>query len=296
VLHKLKHYVCPENPLDGRVLARLKRGAIHYGQVDSWWPLPPVQRWIRNHRFQFRCRTDGAVTRVKVSGNDITHLWVANEVLVERVYQLDAVPFTPDLVIDLGANIGLFTLLAAKRWPNAHFVCVEPHPATFSFLCDNLALNGVRATTLQCAVDSEAGVKCLENEGAVFQTLCDRATGTRVMTLCLDALVPANRDMRLLIKMDIEGSEVAVLEHLRAALPGQSFMFIELHGGDASLHWIRQWASGNGFEFREVRRREEAIDGCLARLQSAESKWQGLRETRPPGILFEQEAVTGGAE
>lgn len=270
MLHKLKQYVFPENPLDDRVLARVKRGAINYAQVNSWWPFPPIQRWIRNRRFQFRHGNNGSTTRVEVSGADITHLWVANEVLIERVYQLDLVPFTPDLVLDLGANIGLFTLLAAKQWPGASLVCVEPHPTTFSFLCDNLALNGVvNAIKLQCALDAATGVKFLENDGAVFQALSERATSTRVMTLRLDSLIPARSDLKLLIKMDIEGSEVPVLDQLCARLPEETFIFIELHGGDDSLRWIERWAVKNGFEFAPVRRRDDAIDGYLTRRNKA---------------------------
>ncbi len=265
LLQNLKHYVFPENPLDGRFLARLKRGAIHYGQVNSWWPFPPVQRWIRNHRFQFHHGHNGSTTCVAVSGADITHLWVADEVLIERVYQLDVVPFTPDLVMDLGANIGLFTLLAAQRWPQAEFICVEPHPTTFSFLCDNLALNGVNAMKMQCALDSQVGVKFLENEGAVYQALSDRRTGTSVMTIQLDSLLPAQGDLKVVLKMDIEGSEVSVLESLQRQLPEQTFIFIELHQGDESLRWIEQWAARNAFHFSEVRRRDEAIDGYLTR-------------------------------
>jgi len=272
VLHKLKHYVFPENPLDGRIVARMKRGAIHYGQVRSWWPIPPVQRWIRNHRFEFQHGVNGSTIRVEVSGGDITHLWVADELLIEQVYQLDAVPFVPDLVLDLGANIGLFTLLAAKRWPAANLACVEPHPTTFSFLCDNLALNGVTAMKLQCALDSEAGVKFLENDGAVFQTLSNRTTGTRIMTVTLDSLLPADPDLKLLIKMDIEGSEVAVLNHLHARLPDQTFFFIELHKGDESLRWIEQWAGNNGFQFSATRRRDDAIDGCLTRAKAPQGR------------------------
>ena len=274
MLHKLKHYVFPENPLDTRMASRLKLGAIHYGQVQSWWPISPVQRWIRNHRFQFRHGRNGSTTRLRLSGADITHLWVANEVLLEGVYELEAVPFVPDVVLDLGANIGLFTLLAAQRWPGANLVCVEPHPTTFSFLCENLALNGVNAVKLQCAVDAEVGVKFLQNEGAVFQTLSKCASATPVMTLQLDSLIPARRDLKLLIKMDIEGSEVSVLDQLHSALPENTFVFIELHRGDESLRWVESWAAQNGFQFSPVRRRDEAIDGYLTRngLSSLESQ------------------------
>jgi FkbM family methyltransferase len=265
VLQKLKHYVYPENPIDGRFVSRIKRGAINYAQVNSWWPIPATQRWIRHHRFEFRYGTNGSTTRLRVSGDDITHLWVADEVLIERVYQLDAVPFDPDLVIDLGANIGLFTLLASKRWPRASYICVEPHPTTFSFLCENLALNGMNAMKLQCALDASVSVKFLHNDGAVFQALSERPSDTRVMTLQLDALIPRDPKLRLLIKMDVEGSEVAVLNALRSQLPEQCFVFIELHKGDESLRWVDDWAAKHGFSFTPVRRRDDAIDGFLRR-------------------------------
>jgi len=271
VLQQLKHYVFPANPLDGRFVARLKRGAIHYGQVNSWWPVRPVQRWIRNHHFEFRYGANGAATRVCVSGGDITHLWVADEVLLERVYQLERVPFTPDLVLDCGANIGLFTLLAAKQWPRAHFICVEPHPTTFSFLCENLELNRVPGAKLQCALDAEVGLRFMEssegNGEAVYQTLVPDVNATPVMTLRLDSLLPTRPDAKVLIKMDIEGSELRVLDSLRARLPQECFIFIELHDGDRAVRWMHRWAERNGFTFCEVRRRDEWIDGYLARTE-----------------------------
>src|SRR5213078_1290296 len=85
------------------------------------------------------------------------------------------------------------------------------------------------------------------------------------MTLRLDSLLPANPELKLLIKMDIEGSEVSVLDHLRAPLPEQTFVFIELHRGDESIRWIRGWSTQNHFHFHEVRRRDDAIDGYLVR-------------------------------
>ncbi len=265
MLEKIKHFVYPANPLDGRLSARLKRGAIHYAQVSSWWALPGLQRWVRDHRFEFRHGRNGDSTRVTVSGADLTHIWVADEVLIEGVYQLEAVPFAPDLVLDLGANIGLFTLLAARRWPKSNLVCVEPHPTTFSFLCDNLARNGVSATKLQCALDVTVGDRFMQNEGAVYQALAEGPTETHVMALRLDSILPQRSDLKLLIKMDIEGSETSVLEDLETELPEHTFIFLELHDGDESLRWIEKWAERRGFIFQEVRRREQWIDGYLRR-------------------------------
>lgn len=47
------------------------------------------------------------------------------------------VPFNPDrhvTILDIGANVGSFTLWAKKRWPNSSVICYEPNPKTFGFL------------------------------------------------------------------------------------------------------------------------------------------------------------------
>jgi hypothetical protein len=67
--------------------------------------------------------------------------------------------------------------------------------------------------------------------------------------------------------MDIEGSEVSVLENLQRSLPEECFIFIELHKGDESQKWIAQWAARHGFTFVQVRRRWDAIDGYLTRAE-----------------------------
>ena len=85
------------------------------------------------------------------------------------------------------------------------------------------------------------------------------------MTLRLDSLLPNCPDLKLLIKMDIEGSELAVLDGLESQLPEQTFLFIELHDGNKSVRWIQDWAERHNFVFQEVRRREVWIDGFLSR-------------------------------
>jgi FkbM family methyltransferase len=202
---------------------------------------------------------------IVTSGKDITHLWVANEVLLEKVYDLSAVTFEPDFIFDLGANIGLFSLIASSKWPDAKVICVEPHHTTFRYLGKNLDINGVKAAKFQCALDAHSGVKYLQNQGAVFQTITQQPTGTFTYCLKLDAFLESFGDGRLLIKMDIEGAEESVLDSLSVKLPPNTFIFIELHRGEAALMWVKQWASINAFRFVEVRRRDQAIDGFLIR-------------------------------
>ena len=59
---------------------------------------------------------------------------VFQEVLVERNYPLEKIPFVPDLVVDCGANIGFFSALAAVRFPGAKIVAWEAQKENFAAL------------------------------------------------------------------------------------------------------------------------------------------------------------------
>jgi FkbM family methyltransferase len=51
-----------------------------------------------------------------------------HEVVVEDCYRLRTLDFVPDVVFDIGANVGTFTRHARSLFPNAYIVAVEPDP------------------------------------------------------------------------------------------------------------------------------------------------------------------------
>ena len=60
------------------------------------------------------------------------------EILHRDYYDLRK--FSPgsfDTIIDIGANIGMFSLYARFLQPLARIIAIEPHPAIFKILQDN---------------------------------------------------------------------------------------------------------------------------------------------------------------
>ncbi len=128
--------------------------------------------------------------------------------------------------IDVGANAGLFTMVAS-RWvgPSGHVYSFEPSPREYSRLVDHLELNKLDNVTpvrqalgghegsasLRIAQFPHAGVNTL---GASFAYPAIRAD--RLETVTVTTLDRFARDRRLprvdVIKMDIEGSELAALQ------------------------------------------------------------------------------------
>jgi FkbM family methyltransferase len=133
------------------------------------------------------------------------------------------------VAIDVGANLGLLTLLMADLLgPEGAVVAVEPNPALLALAARNLALNGLagRATLHQAAASDRGGeVRRLRLDpadprhgrllppGAV--TGQDGMVEVEVPTLALDDLVPGAVDV---VTIDVQGAEEAVWEGMQALL------------------------------------------------------------------------------
>lgn len=59
------------------------------------------------------------------------------------------------VLIDIGANIGYHSILAALQTRPSQIICIEPHPGTFARLQRNIQLNGIRAHLLNIALNDK---------------------------------------------------------------------------------------------------------------------------------------------
>src|SRR5215212_6643397 len=66
-------------------------------------------------------------------------------------------------VLELGANVGYFTVQGATAAPGARYVAVEPHPVSAGVCRANLALNGIGSVELlEAAAVPGAGPSAVE--------------------------------------------------------------------------------------------------------------------------------------
>ena len=150
-------------------------------------------------------------------------------------------------VYDIGANVGFLAVLAARLvGPAGHVVCFEPLPANAEAIEHNAALNAfANVTVIREALGAEEG-------SAEFLVSADvgwgRLTGAggdpgdlketiRVRVAQLSRAVERYRlPLPDLIKVDIEGGEIGMLEGsselLRRCRP---FLLVELHGTNAGV-------------------------------------------------------------
>jgi FkbM family methyltransferase len=155
-----------------------------------------------------------------------------------------------DVFVDVGANIGYDTLLAATRvGTSGRVVAIEASPSTYTLLQRNLALNPFASNVrpINVAVSDRPGkVDLYEvsdgNIGAAT-TLASRG-GTfsaSVDTLPLESILTPDERRRLrLIKIDVEGAEPPILRSLVGRLteyPSTMDIVVEASPSDDVQAW-----------------------------------------------------------
>jgi FkbM family methyltransferase len=129
--------------------------------------------------------------------------------------------------IDVGANVGYFTLLAALLLPQGQVVSIEAFPSIYEKLQTNIRLNrctNVRALQF-AATETAAQISMFHagylNEGATT-TVVGTFSGTPVVVEgrpLADLLTLSEISTTRLIKIDVEGAEYSVVLGMLSALP-----------------------------------------------------------------------------
>ncbi len=124
-----------------------------------------------------------------------------------------------DTVLDIGANIGYYTLLFAKLvGENGKVFAFEPDPTNFTLLKKNIEINGYENVVLvQKAVANKNGtvrlyIKGEDNIG--YNTIYDTNDGRKsieIESIRLDDYFKDYNGQIDFIKMDVEGAEGAVI-------------------------------------------------------------------------------------
>lgn len=121
-----------------------------------------------------------------------------------------------DIVVDLGAHIGAFTIVAARAVPCGYVYAVEPAADTFELLARNVAVNGLdNVTACQLAVSDGAGKATLHRGADSWaDSLCGNGTAgsEAVETMTLEGFLEVHGIARVdYMKMNVEGSEYGIL-------------------------------------------------------------------------------------
>lgn len=163
---------------------------------------------------------------------DLSDFDVHDTVFKKREYEVD-IP-EPRLIVDAGAHIGLASVWFAKRYPKARIIALEPDAENFRMLVKNT--RGLNVEPLQCGLWSSDTSLRIVNTGAArwsFRVVED-IHGT-IEGVSMDWLRRKFGKVDCL-KMDIEGSETAVLMNSRGWIDTIDSLIVELHDKEPGAH------------------------------------------------------------
>jgi FkbM family methyltransferase len=180
---------------------------------DTWSTLVPAYIGFRPMPPRIDARTRSGVAFQLTEFYDVETLW---QIYCRQVYAVDP---QDRIIIDAGANIGLFTCFALGRAPRASVHAIEPFPDTFERLVSTVRANRLesRVTCHHLALSSSGGVSTMSASASASQMFHlerdgNSGAGVAVTTVTLSSLLDSIDAASIdLLKMDIEGSEYDVL-------------------------------------------------------------------------------------
>jgi FkbM family methyltransferase len=164
---------------------------------------------------------------------------IKNEILAGH-YTFKDIHFLPgDILVDIGAHVGMISIMYAKLNPFIKILAFEPIPSSFKSLLKNIELNKIKnIIPINLAVTSDGRkVKMIINEqqtGGATQCLnsmeIDGHKNYYVSSTTLEKIFDDYSIKKIkLLKIDCEGSEYEILLNAKSVLPKIDFCIGELH-------------------------------------------------------------------
>lgn len=153
------------------------------------------------------------------------------QIFEKEIYDFNTSDKAP-VIIDCGANIGLSILFWKRKYPNARITAFEPDPKVYKTLKSNIKQHGYTDTHLiPKGVWSTSGMLSFFQEGSDGGFITDEEPGTdkQIISIPVVRLKDYLNSKIDMLKIDIEGAEVEVLNDCREALGTVENLFIEYH-------------------------------------------------------------------
>jgi FkbM family methyltransferase len=240
----------PAPPLLMRILAKVLRRCRIFPRRH--WLERYVESSTRGRGYEADVRLHSGV-RMILPLDD----WVCSRIFLTGEYDLERqharlmlAAIKPwNVVLDIGGHVGYYTLqFARKVGPSGHVHTFEPMSRTFFRLKRNVLANALNNVTLnQCAVRAESGPLTVyyfgeDNIGASSVTaLREGSKAETVPAITIDEYLREHGCSRIdVVKIDVEGSEMAVLHGMTRTLQDVDApdLFVELNFATFARHGL----------------------------------------------------------
>lgn len=135
--------------------------------------------------------------------SDIINIWLDDE------YGIRHLPFAPHTVVDIGANIGLFSLWVRHHFPVSQIYSYEPNPRIFPITVHNLSQPGIHV--FNCGVGRQSGRARMIDESDSRLASTESAPDGEIELQSFEAVLREAKGSIDLLKLDCEGAEWDIL-------------------------------------------------------------------------------------
>jgi len=226
-----------------------------------------LQPFIRDAEIQIQYTCFGRKYKVGIRIDELESDYMSvMELAVRAAYRLPE-DFVADFVLDGGGNIGLFTLYASAAYPSAQIVTCEPVPANIKQIRKHLEMNRVCSELYPICIGGSHRTTRFYIREANQGSFDSSKAYSGVMDIAVSPLkdMISKTAQRILIKLDIEGMEIEVLD---SYLPEESRAVCivgELHDHKANKQHIVNMFTKYGWG---IRFDEESDAGSIFEAQS----------------------------
>ncbi len=187
-------------------------------------PGPVVYEWINGSKFLVRTGETGLTGNIYTGLHEFPDMGFLLHVLRSE-----------DLFVDVGANVGSYTILACSAI-GARGVAYEPVPSTYKRLVENMRLNHLDETvvTINKGVGAQLGnIAFTDDRDTINHALATDEQCTNTVSVELTTLDASLQDESpSLVKIDVEGYETPVLQGAQETLKKHTLhsVIMELNG------------------------------------------------------------------
>jgi FkbM family methyltransferase len=203
----------------------------------------PIKKigFINNFSLLFQRKTGKKIIEISAKNaasmiylrNGTTDVHTFYDIFTNDEYDIDF-GFTPETIIDCGANTGLVTVFYKSKYPESKIIAIEPESSNFEMLVKNTSsFNNVHC--LKNAVWGNEGFIEISDPGfgnwGFMTSETDNESETSVKTVTINSIMQKFELLNIdVLKIDIEGAEKEVFESDHQEwLSKTRVILIELH-------------------------------------------------------------------
>lgn len=155
----------------------------------------------------------GTTVKFDLRDDYATDVIVVKEIFEEDVYECDPSRFNNGgVVVDIGANIGAFSIFAAQYGANVY--AIEPEPHNLVALNNNISLSNLNSliTVVPYGISDYEGTAIISDMGGGATIKDDGIFGEEIAITTLNTLFKNNKIKIVdVLKIDVEGSEPEII-------------------------------------------------------------------------------------